>query len=175
MVEIVLDIVKYILPAIMVVLTTYLMMRQFIQNESKKRYHELRLESHKETLNIKLQAYERLTLLVTRMSPPNLLARIQKPNLSAQGLKQQIGQHIKTEFEHNLTQRMYVSERVWQAVQAYRSEILKITAQQLALLDKEAMGITLVEAILKEYMQDEELLTADKVIKLIKLDLKELL
>lgn len=175
MAELLIDLLTILLPAALVVLVTWLMMRSFTTALERKWQYDVRKSDKTETLTMRLQAYERLTLLTNRIAPASLLARVQEPSMTAQDLKSAVARHIQAEFEHNLTQRIYVSESAWQAVNAFRNEILKVTAESLATLPEGAMGIDLAEAVLKAYIEDDDLISADQVIVVMKNDLQRML
>src|ERR671938_29795 len=70
----------------------------------------------KTTLPLKLQAYERLVLLADRIALPNLISRVNDTGMSAKEMQVILTQTIKQEFEHNVTQQIYVSQEAWEAI-----------------------------------------------------------
>ena len=65
---------------------------------------------------LRLQAYERLTLLVDRIALPNLISRINQAGTSAKDMQMLLTRSIKEEFDHNITQQIYVSTDAWNSV-----------------------------------------------------------
>lgn len=91
--------------------------KRFIENEQKKTILEIRKiqesEVRKVVTPIQLQAYERLVLFLERMTPNNLVLRCYQPQMSAKLLKDVMIQNIRDEFDHNLSQQLYISEQAW--------------------------------------------------------------
>src|SRR5688572_2123923 len=78
------------------------------------------------TVPLQLQAYERLVLLVERISLPNLVGRMNHPHLSARELQVLLLENIKQEFEYNVTQQVYVTQQAWNAVQNLKDQNMLI-------------------------------------------------
>ncbi|MEY4054518.1 MAG: hypothetical protein RJA92_88 [Bacteroidota bacterium] len=88
----------------------------------------------KDTKILKLQAYERLILLANRIALPHLIARLQqegKSNASLSATDQQLllVATIKEEFEHNVTQQLYVSKTAWDAVTNFKEKNILLIHQ----------------------------------------------
>ena len=111
-----LEILKYTLPSVLVILITYVMLSNFMNNEEKRRSFLLRRETRKTSMSQKLNAYERLSLFLERITPSSLLVRVPAQNLVVKEYHRLLLQSIRSEFEHNLSQQIYVSDTVWQQV-----------------------------------------------------------
>ena len=111
-----LEILKYALPSVLVILITYVMLSNFMNNEEKRRSFLLRRETRKTSMSHKLNAYERLSLFLERITPSSLLLRVPAQNLVVKEYHRLLLQSIRSEFEHNLSQQIYVSDPVWQQV-----------------------------------------------------------
>src|SRR5689334_15625540 len=70
----------------------------------------------KATIQLKLHAYERLVLLADRIALPNLISRVNQPGLSSREMQSLLTQTIRQEFEHNVTQQIYVTPEAWDAI-----------------------------------------------------------
>ena len=120
------EIIKITVPALIVFLTVYYLMkthsRQMITLESMK----LKKDAASTTLPLRLQAYERLALFCERISPDNLLLRFRKENMSGKDLQNLLVLAIKQEYDHNLTQQIYVSESLWNIIQLCKDRILEL-------------------------------------------------
>jgi hypothetical protein len=77
-----------------------------------------------ENKSLQLQAYERLILLTDRISLPNLISRLNHPELSAREMQMLLTQNIKQEFDYNITQQIYVSTDAWNAVKNLKEQNL---------------------------------------------------
>lgn len=114
----ILEILKYILPAIVVLVATYLIVNKFLVGEIQKKQLALFGQHAQITVQMRLQAYERLTIFIERMHPTNLISRHYVRELSAQDVQLNMVRAIRDEYEHNLSQQIYVSREVWQTVKA---------------------------------------------------------
>ena len=94
----------------------------------------VRLSQNPEMLRLQLQAYERLIILCDRLDLTNLIGRFKVNQLSATQLQSQLIQTIKTEFEYNVSQQMYVSATAWDAVKNLKEQNIFIINQLAAML-----------------------------------------
>ena len=83
----------------------------------------LRTVSHKLTLPLRIQAYERLLLYIERIQFPVLVKRVFYPGISRDDFQFSLLQNVQDEFEHNLAQRLYVSEETWQLIDLAKDSI----------------------------------------------------
>jgi hypothetical protein len=144
-----LEILKYTLPAFIVFLTTWVMFRTWAQNESKRRKNEFNMHINDEILPVRLQAYERIILLLERISPESMVLRIGRSDLSARQLQQELLTAITSEFEHNLAQQTYVSTEAWEKVKVAKNQIINLINETMKELKPDATGPTLGKLILE--------------------------
>jgi hypothetical protein len=102
---------------------------------------------------MQLQAYERLILLTDRIALPNLISRVNQPGLSAREMQSLLTQSIRQEFEHNITQQIYVSAEAWDAVRNFKEQNLLIINQVGSFLPAEASGLDLNKHLLDLLIQ----------------------
>jgi hypothetical protein len=103
---------------------------------------------------LQLQAYERLILLTDRISIPNLIQRVNQPGLDAREMQSLLTQSIRQEFEHNITQQIYVSAEAWDAVRNLKEQNLLIINQISSFLPEQASGHDLNKHLLDLLMQN---------------------
>ncbi len=115
-----------ILPALIVFMIVYLLMRTFFSNQLRLRMLEGREQNSTNTRHLKLQAYERLMLFCERVTIPNLLLRIQSSDMSARDLKSALIVAVQQEFEYNLSQQLYVSDKLWQIIKLAKNQLIEI-------------------------------------------------
>ncbi|HTI09078.1 MAG TPA: hypothetical protein VL832_10990 [Puia sp.] len=102
---------------------------------------------------MQLQAYERLILLTDRIALPNLISRVNQPGLSAREMQSLLTLSIRQEFEHNITQQIYVSAEAWDAVRNFKEQNLLIINQVGSFLPEEATGMDLNKHLLDLLVQ----------------------
>src|SRR5882757_8166552 len=103
---------------------------------------------------LQLQAYERLILLTDRIALPNLIQRMNQPDLSAREMQGLLIHGIRQEFEHNITQQIYVSAEAWDAVRNYKEQNMLIINQIASYLPPEATGVDLNKHLLDLLVQN---------------------
>ena len=108
----------------------------------------MRLDVQKITLPVRMQAYERLVLLLERIEPAGLLVRTNQPGMNASQLQSALIQSIRSEFEHNLSQQVYVSTKAWEMVRNAREETIKRINTSAMKLTPEATSTDLASLIL---------------------------
>src|SRR5258705_11709525 len=107
---------KILIPASLVLYAVYLMVRSFISREIELKKLEVRSRSIETILPARLQAYERMTLFLERVSPQNLLIRLNNPGYSARDFQKILLDDIRSEYNHNASQQIYMSEEVWSKI-----------------------------------------------------------
>jgi len=121
-----LEIVKILIPCLVISLVVWLMNDYMLKKQDKIMLYKMRLGNKNATLTLRLQAYERLILLMERITPSNLLMRVGPHGKTAQTLHAELLRTIREEFDHNLTQQLYISDEAWEAVKTAKEEIVKL-------------------------------------------------
>jgi len=132
--EPILDILKYILPSIIVLIACSIIVRRFLLSETQRRQLDLMRDNQDTTMRLRLQAYERMALFIERLDPRQLLTRVYQSGMNVAEFHQLLLITIRTEFEHNLSQQIYVSKDVWNAVRGIKEQQMNMInnmAQQL--------------------------------------------
>lgn len=169
----ILEILKYTLPSIVVLLTAWLLIRLFLKNEDKKRKFEISMNQKDTTLPLRLQAYERLILLLERISPDSLVMRHNSGNSNVAKLQNELVAAVRQEFEHNLAQQTYISISAWEKVKSVRSEIIKMINMSAAELRPGDPGVNLSKRILEKAMELEQSPTQEAT-RILKAEVQEL-
>jgi hypothetical protein len=150
-----LEILKYILPSIIVFFASYLVLREMIKKEQAKDKFELMLENQKITLPVRMQAYERLTLFLERITPDSLIIRSSKPGMTTGQLHQRLLQVIRSEYDHNVSQQIYVSHKSWEMVKNARSSVVKLINSSADQVKPEEPAIKLSNIILERVVSTD--------------------
>ena len=107
-------------------------------------------------LRLQLQAYERLILLADRIALPNLISRCHVPNAGIREMQALLTQQIRSEFEHNITQQIYVSAEAWEALRNLKDQNLLIIHQVASYLPEQSTGADLNKTILEMLMKNPQ-------------------
>ena len=148
-----------LVPAVAAVAVVYIMMTKYFENEQLNRQKEWAEKKVKQHLPVQMQAYERLVLLMERINPESLVFRVNKPGMSARLLQADILKVIRDEFDHNLTQQLYISSEAWASVKAAREETVNILKVAASRVGKDADSFEFATAILEVVGQLEKLPT----------------
>lgn len=105
---------------------------------------------------MQLQAYERLIILVDRIALPHLISRVNQPHASAREMQLLLTQNIRSEFDYNITQQIYVSPDAWNAVKNLKEQNLLIINQLANVLPPNATGLDLNKLLLEFLMNDKK-------------------
>ncbi len=147
--DILLEILKYTVPAFIVFLTVWIMLRTWSQNEDKRRKKELNMHISDNILPVRLQAYERIILLLERISPDSMILRISHSDFTARQFQKELLSAITSEYEHNLAQQTYVGNEAWEKVKAAKNQVINLINGTTTELKPDATGPTLGKLILE--------------------------
>ncbi len=148
-----LEILKYTLPALIVLLTAYLMLKKLTENEQSRARTENAIETQRITLPVRLQAYERITLLLERISPESMIMRLSSREMTARKLQSAMLSTIRAEFDHNISQQIYISTKAWGIVKSARENLIRIINTTAENIKPDAPAIELSKAILENLME----------------------
>ena len=151
--EYLLDIIKIIIPALLVFLTAWVLLRNMIRNDQEKRRQEVILQGARTVTPIKLQAYERIVLFLERISLESLLIRVSTHDMTVAQLHSALVTTIRSEFEHNLSQQIYMSPQAWEVVKNARSNTIKMINSEAEKMKGDAPGINLSKQLLSRVME----------------------
>ncbi len=164
--NIALELIKVVVPASVVLYAVYLMVRAFIQREIELKKLEVRSRSIETILPSRLQAYERMTLFLERISPQNLLIRLTNPAFSAKDFQKVLLDEIRNEYNHNASQQVYMSEDVWSKIRNAKEDLIMLINEASGAMMPDAKSIDLSKKIFE--------LAMEKKVDLISLALTEL-
>jgi hypothetical protein len=144
-----LEILKILIPAAAVFAATYFIVRSFLNSENKKRDYELRKSQAALTTPIRLQAYERIIIFLERIEPTNLVLRVNRAGINTAQLHSELLKTIKSEYEHNISQQIYISAGAWHLVKTAKEETLKLVNISVTKIPENAKGQDLAQIILQ--------------------------
>jgi len=122
---IILGILSYLIPAIVLFFAVWLVMLNFMKNQEKKREAEKKAAYRETLLPLKLQASERLILLLERITPSRAVNRALEPGMGTFEFQMGLLKNIREEYEHNVAQQLYVSSSCWSLIRAAKEEVIR--------------------------------------------------
>jgi hypothetical protein len=109
---------------------------------------------------LQLLAYERLAMFAERASLRNMITNAEAHGESAAVMHGVLIQNIKSEYDYNISQQIYVSKEVWQAVTKLKDQNVYVINQLAAMLPPNANSLDLSKRILEYSLaQNSELNT----------------
>jgi hypothetical protein len=148
-----LEILKYTVPALVVFLTSMVMMRFYFKSFVRDRDHDLLMQDRRKTLPMRLQAYERLALFLERITVDSLVVREQSDEFTAREFHQHLLASIRSEYEHNLSQQIYISGDAWNVIRNAKEGTIKIINTAAFQVDPDGPALGLSKKIIELQME----------------------
>ncbi len=165
--SVILEIIKITVPALIVFLTVYHLIKIYLDKQYQMQSLEYRQKQQNITVPLRLQAYERLSLFCERISIPNLVLRLREEGQNAAGLRLSMLMTIQQEFEYNITQQVYVSDQLWQIIKVSRDHTVNVINGVAEGIDPKSATKELVNALL-EHAEKDQVSSLDKALLAIK-------
>lgn len=134
-----LQILTYTVPALIVWGVVYWMGKTFLKQRWDEQYYRQQMALKKESFPLKIQALERLSLFCERIQPTQVLSRVRSQEMDANSLGRAMLIAVQKEFEHNVTQQIYVSGPLWEIIYLAKNEVLNLITEAM---DQQGPGAT---------------------------------
>lgn len=148
--EVVIEFAKLLIPASVVLYAVYLLVRSFIHKELELKRLEVRSRSIETVLPNRLHAYERMTLFLERMAPQNLLIRLNTGTFSSRDFHQMLLAEIRNEYNHNVSQQIYIGEEVWELIKNAKEDLIVTINDAATEVHPESTSLELAKKILEK-------------------------
>lgn len=145
------------LPSLIVFAAVYFTFRQYHQQQLRLQMLESKKGKEGVTLPLRLQAYERLLLLCERIDFADLMLRLILPGTSAREIKSAMLVAVQQEFEHNLTQQLYVSPELWQVLMAAKNKTMDVISYAAEGLSDDASSDEYATRLMEIVSKEESL------------------
>jgi hypothetical protein len=144
------ELIKILVPASVVLYAAYLLVRTFIHKEIELRKLEVRSRAIETILPNRLQAYERMVLFLERMSPQNLLVRLSASGMPAREFHQLLLSEIRNEYNHNVSQQVYISQQVWELIKNAKEDLIVSINDAASEMNLESTSLDLSKKIFEK-------------------------
>lgn len=171
--ELLAQIIIALLPAVAVVVVVYIMLKKSGEKEIANLSLQLKKERQKFFLEPRVEAYQRVVLLMERINPHNLVMRLHNPKASAVAFQTELLQNIRNEYDHNVAQQIFISPQAWEMVKKSKEETIKIINIAAKQMEEKASATDLSGKIFELISELEELPT-DITIQQLKKELQRL-
>jgi len=153
--ELFFEVLKYTIPALVVFATAYYLLKILLDERQRIDQAILRNDAQKITLPLRLQAYERLTLLCDRAGVINTMFRVRAPGMKVRDLRATLMLAISQEFDHNTSQQLYVSDTLWRIIQFAKNDTLMLVTTAGSDLDTNGDAELLFNNLVEELEQQD--------------------
>ena len=143
-----LDILKYTVSGLGVVWIAFYLIKPYLDKSERIQLLEFKKSIANHTLPLRLQAYERIILFIERINPENLLIRLNAAGYSAAELQSIIITEVRNEYQHNITQQIYVTSRAWGIAKRVKDDTLNLVTGAIKTLPETATALDLSRTIL---------------------------
>ena len=168
------EILKYCVPALCVLLATWLVMHKFYKSEAEKRLWELKRLSQKEISPLRMRAYERLSLLLERTTPEHLLIELNLGEMTILEVQQHLMRTIRLEYDHNLSQQIYVSDQVWDTIIAAREQMVAFINTMAQQMPPESTALDFAKVLITAYRSNGQTAN-DQAMQMLRTEARSLL
>jgi hypothetical protein len=166
--EHILDILKFTIPGLIVFLTTYYLVKRYFESQEKQSLVEGKFNASEKIWPNRIQSYERLVLYLERINPNNLIMRVHRSGMTANTLHAELLKAIRDEYDHNMSQQIYVSTESWKLCKIAKDETIQLINFSMKKLTKpKASGSDLSRVIFEIYshMDAEPTMVAAEYLK----------
>ena len=152
------EMLKYTLPSLVSGGVAYYFFKEFAKSDANLQNFLQLKEDKKYSKSLRLQAYERMTLFLEHISPANLVVRIKTANDNKQAYEYSLIHTIETEFEHNLTQQIYISDECWNVISSSKNATIQLiidASKDLNVTDASQLREAIINKVMKKQAPSE--------------------
>jgi hypothetical protein len=167
----IIDLLLFAIPSLITGFIAYYFFKEHTKNEDGRRRFLLKKDMQVNAMPLRLQAYERVALFLERISPSKLLIRIAPISSNKNDYESLLIQNIEQEFEHNLSQQIYISDKCWSIVTTAKNATIQLI-RKASMSEKTDTSDKLREIVLTEMMERHS--PSDAALSFIKEEVSEL-
>lgn len=147
-----LNLLMYSIPTVVTGVIAFYFFKEHTKNEDGRRRFLLKKDLQVHAMPLRLQAYERMVLFLERITPSKLLIRVSPTSENKELYEDLLIRTIQQEFEHNLSQQIYVSDKCWNILTTSKNATIQLI-RKASLLEKTDSADKLREVVLTEMME----------------------
>lgn len=151
----------------------YYLIKDDIRTYFKMKFADQQKKTESPLLALRLQAHERLIIFIERINPSNLFIRVHHQGISLAELQATILSEIRSEYQHNITQQLYISTATWDVVKKLKDDTIAMVNNGVKNLPVDASGVDLSRKVL-QHMASIENNPYELTLDLIKKDIHQL-
>ena len=164
--ELLIELLKISLPAAIVLYGMYLSVKSFLSKDFNSKLLELKAKNTDVVLPVRLQAFERMALYLERITPNNLLLRLNDISYSSGQLHEILLSEIRQEYNYNLSQQIYMSDKTWSMIREATEQVTATINDAAMEVEKDTPSLNLARKIMERLIESGQDLTAQALIVL---------
>lgn len=169
----VIEIIKLSIPAIAVIFGIQYVLKSLKEKEINSELIQMNQKKIEIVLPLRLQAYERMCMFLERIRLDSVMMRVNQPNHNAASIQKAILDDIRTEYNHNLSQQVYLSQNAWSLIRNATEATKGIVISTYQELNHEnASSQELIKNALNKYFSYNSN-PIDEALEYIKLEIQE--
>ncbi|WP_339923565.1 hypothetical protein [uncultured Cyclobacterium sp.] len=150
------ELLKIIIPAGLVIYGMFIITVSFLKKEREMKWLDIKSKNSEQVIPLRIQAGERLCLLLERISPNNLIRRINGPEMLSGELHGLLIQEIRSEFNHNLSQQIYFTDDSWETLRSAVEQTISLINNAYQQVGGEERSLELSKKIFQLAMELEQ-------------------
>lgn len=154
-IDIAIEILKYILPSVIVFFTAYILVGKFLQERENREIRDFKKQPQNLINPLKLQAYERLIMLLERISPQQLIINNSVQGMSVLEAKHLFNEAVNAEYTHNVSQQIYVSTQLWSVIKVVKEEVIDLINSSAEGIANDGSGVDLCKVIVNRMIESQ--------------------
>jgi len=165
--------IVFTLPPLVVAYTAYILIKKFLQREQNLKLLDIKISNQKDTLPLRLQAYERMALYLERISPNHMLLNQYTHGMTVRDFQRSLITMVRDEFEHNLAMQIYISPALWNIIRNTKEDVVNQINRSAAAINPDAPAHELSEHFFNEVLASENFAT-QKALAILKSEVAQL-
>ena len=170
--SLVIDLIKTIVTFGLALICGLILLRVYFNRPKQPAGNQVIAEEQKIILPLRLQAYERIVLYLERITPNNLIMRLNRPEMNAIQFQSLLIKTIREEFEYNLSQQLYISTTAWELVKNAKEETITMINQASSKVTETASSAELARVLFEQFLGKEKL-PVDKALDEVKREIQK--
>lgn len=145
------QVLAFTVPAAIIGAIVFVILNKMLKAEDARRNFELRKLASQSITPAKLRAYERMVIFLERVEPEAILTRGNIHEMTALQLQKSLIQQIKQEWEHNLSQQLYIRDDTWTMVSNAKESLIQLINTCAAEVTLDSTALEYAKHIIETY------------------------
>jgi len=163
------EILKYSAPLLIILIVVLVILKNLSEREKTRLRYDVVRVNNKLLTPVRLQAYERIILLLERIKPDAVAMRVRKPNFTYKQIQILMLETVRKEFNHNLSQQIYLSDETWSAIVNAKEQVVRLINLTGTRMEEDSSSNDFIRNLIEMY-NDMETKPIENTIRLVKME-----